>query len=74
MGYFGIQKQNKHIVLFNIKGIGNLKTGDIFFRKGQYNTIESIHYLNLDDEYVNSILDKFTQEKIYDYKELWIKN
>ena len=65
---FKIQRDKNQIVLFNFKSIDNLSVGDIFFRRNEDKTIEILQEFEyLDEEYLDSILDKLSEEEEYDF-------
>ncbi len=68
---FSKLKRDNYIVLFNIKGIGDLVNGDIFFRRNDDNSVDILHdYEYLDKEYINSIINNLNEEEEYDFKSL----
>ena len=65
---FKLQKNEDSIVLFNLKGMNNLNMGDIFFRRNEDNTTDILEkYEYLDKEYLDSVLDKLSDEYEYDF-------
>lgn len=65
---FCVEKTENHIVLFNLKGMNGLISGDIFFRRNKDNTIDILpDYEYLDKEYLDKIVDTLSEEEQYDF-------
>jgi hypothetical protein len=65
---FCVEKTENHIVLFNLKGMNELKSGDVFFRRNKDNTTEILQdYEYLDKEYLDKIVDSLSEEEQYDF-------
>ena len=65
---FCVEKTENHIVLFNLKGINGLNSGDVFFRRNKDNTTEILQdYEYLNKEYLDKIVDNLSQEEQYDF-------
>ena len=65
---FCVEKTENHIVLFNLKGINGLNSGDVFFRRNKDNTTEILQdYEYLDKEYLDKIVDSLLEEEQYDF-------
>jgi len=72
---FCIEKTENHIVLFNLKGMNGLNSGDVFFRRNKDNTKEILQdYEYLDKEYLNKIIDNLSEEEQYDFSLLESKS
>ena len=72
---FCVEKTENHIVLFNLKGMNGLKSGDVFFRRNKDNTTEILQdYEYLDKEYLNKIIDNLSEEEQYDFSLLESKS
>jgi hypothetical protein len=71
---FTIQRNDNDVVLFNLKDIGDLKAGEIFFiRKNDGSTEILQDFEYLDKNYLDSIVDKLSEEEQYDFSLLIYK-
>jgi hypothetical protein len=69
--FFSIQKDENQIVLYNLNNIDGLIKGDIFFRKNEDETTDILpEFEYLDKQYLNSIVDKLSEEEEYDFYKL----
>ena len=65
---FSVQKNNDEIVLFNLKGMNGLSSGDIFFKRNKDNTTDILQeYEYLDEKYLNNIIDNLLDNEQYDF-------
>jgi hypothetical protein len=67
---FSVQKTGKAIELFSVDS-DTLNEGDIFFRRNPNGYLESLNEItDLDERYVNSIIDGLSEGIVYDYDKL----
>lgn len=64
---FRIKHYNDRTVLFNEKGINDLKRGDIFYKMEDF---QSVTLFDLDKNYIHQILHKLDEGVDYDFERL----
>lgn len=65
---FTIQRNENDSVLFNLKGIHGLKSGDIFFKQNKDKTTEVLQdFEYLSKDYLSEIIDKLSEEERYNF-------
>ena len=65
---FAIERNENKSVLYSLKDIDGLNRGDVFFRRNEDNTTEILQdFEYLDKTYLDSIIDKLSEEEQYDF-------
>jgi hypothetical protein len=72
--YFGVEKNDNEVLLFNIENMPGLNTGDIFFKRTDEEILILQEYEFLDKEYINKIVDDLSEDEHYDYQLLLDKS
>jgi len=52
----------------------HFKNGDVFFRRNKDKTLDILEELNLDKDYLNSLINKLVEYESYDYNSLFDKS
>jgi len=71
-GKFSVERKNNTISLYAIDII-DLNKGDIFFRRNDDGSIDTLPKYNENENYINSIIDNFLDSEDYD-EELLFQN